>query len=365
MEYLWDTLDNIQETLNQKVSKEFLAASCHYCNDTGLVIVHNPSPDIRHVEEPCPHLAGMQFVAIKKELPLSVVKQDTEQPLITQPSIPPALQLPRAMGKNITVMGNRKLGQGILQTSLPAGFSCKIKSSWCSKNCFGFKGNYKRNEKVTNTMYQQNLALLQQRPDEYETRVNGEIRDAFPKGGHGGDFRIHPVGDMISPEHVQMWGRIADKNPHVTFYAYTRTHQDPEMVPHLKELHDKPNVKLWLSTDKTMPPLSDDLKSKFSLEAKTFDTPADLRAEGGYIHCPEQVCKSCGEGKKAADETGRVHPQVKSDGTFKITRPEQHKFEPKQHNCGSCRLCMRAKPGTKLGFTESQDTYQLDDEQEK
>lgn len=68
-----------------------------------------------------------------------------------------------------------------------------------------------------------------------------ELCKVMPKSGM---FRIHESGDFHSQFAVNVWGLVAQANPNIDFYAYTRSF-DFNYEPFV----DNTNVVLWASTD--------------------------------------------------------------------------------------------------------------------
>ncbi len=62
-------------------------------------------------------------------------------------------------------------------------------------------------------------------------------------------FRIHVSGDFKDVEYTKDWAEIAFRRPDVTFYAYTRSWQLPDIWKAIRLLHKLPNVNVNLSVD--------------------------------------------------------------------------------------------------------------------
>lgn len=61
-------------------------------------------------------------------------------------------------------------------------------------------------------------------------------------------FRIHWDGDFFSVNYAKAWARVIKANPHIKFWAYTRTFtKSVNVVPYLADLD---NLTLYLSVDK-------------------------------------------------------------------------------------------------------------------
>lgn len=191
--------------------------------------------------------------------------------------------------------GNEKLGKGVYTTSLEAGASCGGASDWCTIHCYA-KAIQSRRPNVL-ASWGGNLQLLREDPGAYEATMRLELA----KRKAGDVVRVHVSGDFDSLEHLRLWVRIARDLPELTFYAYTRSWNDPNIGPEaFDELRSLPNFHLWASTDETMP------AAPGWREARIFEHESDAR-EAGYAVCPEQVgrkpsCSACGLCWKAGDK---------------------------------------------------------------
>jgi|TARA_R110002051_G_scaffold324070_2_gene419903 hypothetical protein len=108
--------------------------------------------------------------------------------------------------------------------------------------------------------------------DDFVQRTNTDIRRNFMQV-----VRVHVGGDFYSVEYIHKWIKIAQLNPAVVFYAYTRSWRDPEFLVHLSQLGMEPNFYMWWSCDReTGPPPT----SKFANVAYLMENDDDLPAYG-------------------------------------------------------------------------------------
>jgi hypothetical protein len=63
-------------------------------------------------------------------------------------------------------------------------------------------------------------------------------------------LRVHVVGDFATPLYTQKWIEIAERNPAVRMFAYSRSWRVDRIRPLLYAFGALPNVRLWLSADK-------------------------------------------------------------------------------------------------------------------
>ena len=119
-------------------------------------------------------------------------------------------------------MSNQKLAKTIkanrahiVTFSLPAVVTCHgadkcLKAGYCHAGNYNFKSN--KDKFAMN--YQ-----ASQRAD-FTDRINAELSEKWTFTQY---VRIHPTGDFYSMDYFKKWVTIANDNPHVVFYAYTKS----------------------------------------------------------------------------------------------------------------------------------------------
>lgn len=138
------------------------------------------------------------------------------------------------------VLGNQKLGQTIHQWSLRSGSDCPGKTELCSKHCYAAHGHFLRaNVKQAHLINRH----LTDSPD-FVSWMNLEL-----KLQRATVVRIHADGDFYDAEYVRKWTEICRLNPHITFYAYTRSWRTKAILPDLEEMAKLKNMSLWFSVD--------------------------------------------------------------------------------------------------------------------
>lgn len=142
---------------------------------------------------------------------------------------------------------NSKLGPMIHGWSLPAGreFSCPGESHLCRVRCYAKAGffwmpNVKR-------CHINNFAFS--RTDEFADWMLANIRHKFIRA-----MRVHVSGDFYDLTYVEKWQRIVTAAKNATFFAYTRSWRQDEMLPDLIRLSQLPNMQLWWSIDRETGP---------------------------------------------------------------------------------------------------------------
>jgi hypothetical protein len=130
--------------------------------------------------------------------------------------------------KNLLTNGNRELkADGIFTWSLPA-LAAKLSTGKnmlvcpsagvCANLCYARSGTYNfSNVKAAHT---RNLELILDNPIGWKNRLNDELKTKRYQGGKS--VRIHDSGDFFSDAYFELWLDIANDNPDVFFYAYTK-----------------------------------------------------------------------------------------------------------------------------------------------
>jgi len=165
---------------------------------------------------------------------------------------------------------SKELGIKIFNFSIPAYKSkngttiCKYAKD-CVKYCYAQKGNYKRFPKIGELMEQRYALSL---TNNFVALMNMEI-----KKKKVGAIRIHDSGDFYSKEYLNKWVQIANDNPMVNFYAYTKS------LPYFKDIALPENMDIIFSMggyrDK-------DINIETQRHSKIFDSKEQLQ-KAGYI----------------------------------------------------------------------------------
>ena len=151
----------------------------------------------------------------------------------------------------------------------------------CVKYCYAQKGNYTRFPIVQELM-EKKYEISKQ--NNFNSLMNAEIKKK--KATH---IRIHDSGDFYSIKYLAKWIQIAEFNPSIIFYAYTKSIKffvDGLLLPD--------NMKIIFSegskTDELINPKTD-------RHARIFKN-IDLLNASGYIDASENDLKAITENKK-------------------------------------------------------------------
>jgi hypothetical protein len=113
-------------------------------------------------------------------------------------------------------IGNRKIIKNKLNTAtfgLQAIKTCPGKGE-CQKECFATVGNY--NFPVVKNKQEERLKASKKK--NFVKTISEEIVEL-----NVGAVRIHDSGDYYSDKYLQKWIEIAEQNPKVIFYSYTKS----------------------------------------------------------------------------------------------------------------------------------------------
>ena len=110
---------------------------------------------------------------------------------------------------------NEQTGEFVVVDTCPGAGACKT-------FCYAFQGSYVM-FKAVNMKQTRTLNFLLNDPEGFVRYMNAEIMMAVAKN-HGSKIvvRWHDAGDFFSPEYMAVAISIAQSNPNVTFYAYTK-----------------------------------------------------------------------------------------------------------------------------------------------
>ena len=166
---------------------------------------------------------------------------------------------------------SKKLELKIFNFSIPAYKSvngetiCKYAKD-CVKYCYAQKGNY--------TRYPKNNELREKKYELTKQSIFIGLMNIEIKKKKADAIRIHDSGDFYSREYLKKWITIANDNPNVNFYAYTKS------LPYFKDITLPNNMDVIFSVggykDKTI----DFSKDR---HAQIFDNIEELH-KAGYIN---------------------------------------------------------------------------------
>ena len=158
----------------------------------------------------------------------------------------------------------------------------------CVKYCYAQKGNYTRFPIVQELM-EKKYEISKQ--TNFNSLMNAEIKKK--KATH---VRIHDSGDFYSVKYLQKWVQIAEFNPTIIFYAYTKSIKFfvNDLFPDTDTLLLPDNMKIIFSegskTDELINPKTD-------RHARIFKN-IDLLNAAGYIDASENDLQAITDNKK-------------------------------------------------------------------
>ena len=151
----------------------------------------------------------------------------------------------------------------------------------CVKYCYAKKGNYTRYP-IVQEVQEKKYEISKQ--TNFNSLMNAEIKKK--KANY---IRIHDSGDFYSVKYLAKWIQIAEHNPSVIFYAYTKSIKffvDGLMLPD--------NMKIIFSEGSKTDNL---INAREHRHARIFKDLTTLTA-AGYIDASENDLKAITENKK-------------------------------------------------------------------
>tara|TARA_R110000744_G_scaffold304025_1_gene412599 strand:- start:1306 stop:1929 length:624 start_codon:yes stop_codon:yes gene_type:complete len=158
----------------------------------------------------------------------------------------------------------------------------------CVKYCYAQKGNYTRFPIVQELM-EKKYEISKQ--TNFNSLMNEEIKKK--KATH---VRIHDSGDFYSIKYLQKWIQIAEFNPSIIFYAYTKSIKFfvNDLFPDTDTLLLPDNMKIIFSEGSKTDEL---INAREHRHARIFKTSEELNA-AGYIDASENDLQAITDNKK-------------------------------------------------------------------
>lgn len=165
--------------------------------------------------------------------------------------------------------------------------TCPGSSQYCRDRCYDARG-IKVLMGGTRAMAKSAVYsyLAETNPAELERRILKDLDNCTKV------IRVHVGGDFLSVDHIKAWQNIADKASYNTFYAYTRSWRDRDMMEQLILLNMRENFTVFASVDpETGLPTYGGLRVA-QMGGDVFNIAKSIR-------CPEQAgkqpnCARCG-----------------------------------------------------------------------
>ena len=226
--------------------------------------------------------------------------------------------------RNLLVRGNLKLGPDLLAFSLLAGLpstggTCPGASDACLADCYARGGNFCW--PAVRSQHEANLAASR-RPD-FVRRMVAELNRRFARV-----LRWHVAGDVYSVGYARRLLDIVRATPDVTHYLYSRSWRVRRIRPALLLLAAEPNVRCWLSCDRStgLPrfPLPPGVRCCWMMT-----DPEEERTHAAEIAACSLVFRTrrCRRSRRVTIGDTLVCPVENGAG--------------RRTNCGSCGICWR------------------------
>jgi len=111
-------------------------------------------------------------------------------------------------------MENTKMGP-IPSFSLPPGLSCSPNAPCRKHGCYAMR-MYRR-RKTIHSAWDRNWFMVKHRQNDWQRQMLGWLSIYQPIA-----FRIHVSGDFFCERYMRQWVEIAEKNPNVNFFTFTK-----------------------------------------------------------------------------------------------------------------------------------------------
>lgn len=166
----------------------------------------------------------------------------------------------KTLGYGLELTCNSKVGWAF---SLPRNKTCIGSTTKCRRLCYGngirYQSDAQKEKRERNfrtveyllakggpELLSQNLSHLVDlaRPRDWLTAQVSKTKTQVPWS-----LRIQDLGDFHSAEYARAWLLTISSRPHCSFWFYTRSFIDQDVLSVLNELASMPNCQGWLSAD--------------------------------------------------------------------------------------------------------------------
>lgn len=215
-------------------------------------------------------------------------------------------------------VGNTKLGALIAAWSLPPGEekTCPGETPACRMACYAKSGFFRMQS--TQLAHEKNYLISKQ--DDFVSWMTAKLRVmAVPV------VRVHVSGDYYDTEYIQKWQQIVASVRTVTFFSYTRSWREADLLPGLMQLATNPNMHMWWSLDKD-----------------AADAPYVSGIRRAYMATDDEDAHKA---PSDCDLVFRIHRKtvMKKANTVFVCPPENGVKLPNHITCSKCGVCWAGK----------------------
>lgn len=181
----------------------------------------------------------------------------------------------------LKIGSNSKLGKGIASFNIPAIINCPGRTALCESVCYASRALFM----MQKARHQTHKDAAEQ--SDFVSIINTQLSKGKIKA-----VRIHAAGDFYSTEYINKWTAIAEANPSVKFWTYTRSWRIKEMLPALEKMAKVPNLQLFGSVD-------DECRNeKIPSWLRVADIQVDWIDDKSTVQCPNLknkkiTCEKC------------------------------------------------------------------------
>lgn len=220
---------------------------------------------------------------------------------------------------------------------LPAKETCPGATEFCASKCYAFK--LAQAYPAVGRKYSRNKTFT------FDPEFVPHMIRNIP---HRCEFRIHVSGDFFSAEYIQKWIRIAASRKDVTFYCYTRSWRNAELLPHILALNalENVNVNLSLDSDTGIPSFEGAEDFRWAFLTGNDTVPIEMRRTDIVFRTNHNARQGNHQwARKRAVKRGEnpdvIAPLLHNIGGGTVCPFERGREMPANFSCSRCRLCIK------------------------
>lgn len=189
-------------------------------------------------------------------------------------------------------LGNSKIGYksehfgAVFAWNIPPAATCPGRSSWCVANCYNGDD---RPETYDLQTWRKNWWGIVNEPEVVKLNLVEQLNQNTEPTA----VRIHSSGDFFSVSYIDFWCDLVDRCKGSTFWAYTRSWTNVQLLEQLEVLQSKSNVQLFASWDDTMPDPPVHWRASFVEKKLSSRKQTVLDCPEQYDLSQEVTCATC------------------------------------------------------------------------
>lgn len=234
------------------------------------------------------------------------------------------------MAPDLTHISEGNSKTGCFSFDLPAIVTCPGRTKECERDCYA--ANLMRIYPSVAAKYSRNHDVV------FHPGFVSYMVETIPADCQ---FRIHVSGDFFHADYVRQWIDIATQRPDVTFYAYTRSWRDHEILGAIIALNflDNVNVNLSVDDETGRPKFLGAYMFRWCYLTKTDTVPPWMRRDDIVFRSNHNGHKRRrNNAEKKGENPNIIAPLLHVIGQATVCPKERGKDIPL--SCAKCRLCV-------------------------